>query len=198
MFVFILTSQTMTCPLSLGPLPIGWLWLSHDGPAQQKSTNYRYCILRHYFRRPSIQLIRFLYFVVNGWTNYSQPRPSIQSYPSSFSSPDAGLISYFLAALGPTGWWIGSNETQLDELITPYLRFIPQVAVENAHAYQSGQSGSPSAPWLCAAKFIAPHCTYMQFLALSIPLPLIGPHVTVLKVMWTLLLINKKMYVPRT
>lgn len=74
----------------------------------------------------------------------------------------------------------------------------PTDCSENAHTYQFCQSGSPSKSWLYAAKFIAPFCTY------AIPCTQHSAfidwrlHVTVLKVMWTPPLINKKMYVPRT
>lgn len=62
---------------------------------------------------------------------------------------------------------------------------------KNTHTYQFCQSGSPSKPWLYAAKFIAPHCTY------AIPRTQHSAgidwlHVAEVKVMWTLLLINKK------
>ena len=92
---------------------------------------------------------------------------------------------------------MGSNETQLDKLITKYLQFIPQVALKMLALINSVSRGHLPIPDYMLPKFIAPHCTYAipctQHSAVIDRL-----HVTVLKVMWTLLLINKKMYVPRT
>ena len=73
----------------------------------------------------------------------------------------------------------------------------PTGCSENAHTYHICHLGSPSKPWLYAAKFIVPHCTYaIVYTQHSAVIDWL--HVTVPKVMWTPSLINKKMYVPRT
>lgn len=122
----------------------------------------------------SIQLIWFLYFVVKA-EQITPNLSSIQSYLSSFLLPVPGCWSDFLFSCCPwaTDLWIGSNETQLDKLITRYLRFIPQVAMKMLTLINPVSRGHLPNPDYMLPNSLHPTVP-MQFHALSILLSLIG------------------------
>ncbi len=142
----------------------------HHVPAQQKLTNYCNCDFSHYFVVCPVDMIPL--FCGLGWTNYSQP---IINTVLSVQFLLPGCWSDFLFSCCPwaTKMWTGSNETQLNKLITQYLQFIPQVAVKILTLINSVSRGHLPNPDYMLTNVLSPTVP-MQFHTLSILLSVIG------------------------